>query len=166
MGTLVFTTADVKKLLDELHSSTAFQATVDELSDVSCFHDGVRRNALGQTEDEAERAGTFFEPSAKYIKPDALGPRVLLVNSHGFYLLTNAILPGSSASRDTLAYARSMDPRTDSGWHTAAVAAMGGDDGSMNIPVAWLEYVVATGARELRVKVTETSVSLLSVEGP
>lgn len=35
MGTLVFTTADVKKLLDELHSSSAFQATVDELSETS-----------------------------------------------------------------------------------------------------------------------------------
>lgn len=88
------------------------------------------------------------------------------MNSHGVYLLTNAILPGSPASRDTLAYARGMDPRTDSGWHTASVAAMGGDDGSMAIPVAWLEHVVATGARELRLKVTETSVSLLSVVGP
>ncbi|NTZ41079.1 DUF3085 domain-containing protein [Enterobacter sp. JMULE2] len=166
MGTLVFTTADVKKLLDELHSSTAFQATVDELSDASCFHDGLRRNAEGQTEDEAVRAGTIFDPSAKYIKPDALGPRVLLVNSNGVYLLTNAILPGSPASRGSLAYARGMDPRTDSGWHTASVATMGGDDGSMTIPVAWLEHVVGTGASELRVKVTETSVSLLCAEGP
>lgn len=163
MGTLVFTTDDVKKLLDELHSSTAFQATVDELSDASCFLDGVRRNAEGQTADEAEWAGKFFEPSAKYIKPDALGPRVLLVNSHGVYLLTNAILPGSPASRDTLAYALGMDPRTNCDWHTASVAVMGGDDGTMVIPVAWLEHAVAAGARELRLKLTETSVRLLSV---
>lgn len=162
MATLVFKIADVKKVLADLAAATDFQATEDELFDPACFVGGVARNAGGKTEEEAEATGEVFWPSVKYLRPECLGPRIILANSHGIYLLSNAVLPGSPASRDALAYARGIDPRTDADWHAKARIAMGGDDGSMTIPVAWLHRTVASGDKELRLSITATAVKLLN----
>ncbi len=70
---------------------------------------GALLNAEGQTEEEARKAGRVFFPSSSKIASTHLVPKVLLAHSHGVYLITNAELEGSPASRDTVAYAQGMN---------------------------------------------------------
>nr|WP_233341429.1 DUF3085 domain-containing protein [Escherichia coli] len=88
------------------------------------------------------QTGEFFWPSSKHIDPARLTPQILLVKDHGVYLITNASLDGTPVSRDTVVYARGMNPSVDDEWYDEAEEALGGDDSSVSIPVAWFELAL------------------------
>lgn len=162
MTTLVFQMADIIKLIEEIRTAKSFSVTEDQLYDPACYPGGALLNAEGQTEEEARKAGRIFLPSSSKIASTHLAPQVLLAHSHGVYLITNAELEGSPASRDTVAYARGMNPELDEDWNYACDAALGGSDCSYTIPVEWLELAVEKGFKEFRLRMSETTITLIS----
>ncbi|EAY2657443.1 DUF3085 domain-containing protein [Salmonella enterica subsp. enterica serovar Typhimurium] len=162
MTTLVFEMADINKLIEEIRTAKTFSVTADQIYDPACYPGGALLNAGGQTEEEARKAGRVFFPSSSKIASTHLVPKVLLAHSHGVYLITNAELEGSPASRDTVAYAQGMNPKLDEDWDYACDAALGGSDCSYTIPVEWLELAVEQGFQEFRLRMSETKIKLVT----
>ncbi|MBX0104098.1 DUF3085 domain-containing protein, partial [Salmonella enterica subsp. enterica serovar Typhi] len=117
MTTLTFEIAGVKKLLEELRSAKRFNATIEQLFEPSNYPGGTPLNEEGKTEVEMNQTGGIFWPSSKHIDPARLTPQILLVKDHGVYLITNASLDGTPVSRDTVVYARGMNPSVDDEWY-------------------------------------------------
>ncbi len=162
MTTLTFEIAGVKKLLEELRSAERFNATIEQLFEPSNYPGGTPLNEEGKTEVEMNQTGGIFWPSSKHIDPARLTPQILLVKDHGVYLITNASLDGTPASRDTVVYARGMNPSVDDEWYDEAEEALGGDDSSVTIPVAWFELALKKKFNAFSIKVSPTKITLVN----
>lgn len=160
MTTLIFSISEVKKLVDELNRAGSFTATTDDLFNADFYPGGELRNEAGQTMAEVESKGGIFWPSSRHIDKSHLRPMLILENDHGVYLMTNAELEGSPASRRTVAYAAGMDPEKDDDWDYYASSVFGGDDSSTVIPVDWFKLAEERGDRSFKIKVCENSVRL------
>ncbi|BCI29654.1 MULTISPECIES: DUF3085 domain-containing protein [Enterobacteriaceae] len=108
------------------------------------------------------QTGGIFWPSSKHIDPARLTPQILLVKDHGVYLITNASLDGTPVSRDTVVYARGMNPSVDDEWYDEAEEALGGDDSSVSIPVAWFELALKKKFNAFSIKVSPTKITLVN----
>lgn len=116
----------------------------------------------GQNRSGNEPDGGIFWPSSKHIDPARLTPQILLVKDHGVYLITNASLDGTPVSRDTVVYARGMNPSVDDEWYDEAEEALGGDDSSVSIPVAWFELALKKKFNAFSIKVSPTKITLVN----
>ncbi|EDC3150220.1 DUF3085 domain-containing protein [Salmonella enterica] len=162
MFTLTFEMSGVKKLLEELRSAERFNATIEQLFDPANYPGGTPLNEAGKTEVEINQTGGIFWPSSKHIDTTRLTPQILLVKDHGVYLVTNASLEGTSASRDTVAYARGLNPSVDDEWYDEAEEAMGGDDSSVSVPLAWFELAIEKKFKAFCLKVSPTKITMVN----
>ncbi|WP_332103990.1 DUF3085 domain-containing protein [Escherichia coli] len=126
------------------------------------LNEPVTLNEEGKTEVEMNQTGGIFWPSSKHIDPARLTPQILLVKDHGVYLITNASLDGTPVSRDTVVYARGMNPSVDDEWYDEAEEALGGDDSSVSIPVAWFELALKKKFNAFSIKVSPTKITLVN----
>ncbi|TNC80799.1 MAG: hypothetical protein C9356_11795 [Oleiphilus sp.] len=163
MPIATFDIKDVQKLVDEIKdhqkSGGRFSATMDMIFEGDNFEGGVPLNEDGHSEKECQ--GTFW-PSSKHIKPEAIVPMLRLVGDHGVYLITNQIREDGQAPSKTglIAYASGCNPNKDDDYDDNK-RFFGGDDGSVDIPVAWAELAIKSGAKHFKIKLSSKSVSLV-----
>ncbi|MBW3762683.1 DUF3085 domain-containing protein [Aeromonas veronii] len=162
MSIISFNIQEVKKLVDELKAAQAYSASTDDLFNPAMYSDGIPRDEHGRSEQEAEKLGEFFWPSSKYINQSKVKPALVLVGDHGLYLITNAKVEGSPASRGTVVYAAGCNPMLDDDFYENKCELFGDDDGSVTLPMAWAEWAIQNKMKEFRIKSTSGSISLVT----
>lgn len=161
MSLITFKIQDVKKLIAELNAAQAYSASTEQLFNPEMYPDGIPRDEEGRSEQEAEQAGQFFWPSAKYIDQSKVKPSLKLVGDHGVYLITNAKAEGTPASRGTVVYAVGCNPVLDDDFDDNTRGLFDGDDGVVNIPPAWAQWAIDNKKRTLRIQSTGNMVRLV-----
>ena len=159
MTILIFEIEEVKKLLAELDAAKTFNTTVEDLFNNKLYPGGVLLNGAGQTEAEALASGRDFWPSDMNIDAKKIRPKFVLSNTNGVFLVTNACLNGSPASRGTVAYAQDMNPDLNSDWFDYSLVAFGGDDCSVPIPYEWFLKTLQLGLSHFKIEVSDSTVS-------
>lgn len=162
MSIISFNIQEVKKLVDELKAAQAYSASTDDLFNPAMYSDGIPRDEHGRSEQEAEKLGEFFWPSSKYINQSKVKPALVLVGDHGLYLITNAKVEGSPASRGTVVYAAGCNPTLDDDFYENKCELFGDDDGSVTLPMAWAEWAIQNKMKEFHIKSTSGSISLVT----
>jgi hypothetical protein len=161
MSILTFKTRDVKLLVQELDSANSYSPTSEDLFNPAMFLDGIPRNEHGHSEKEANKLGEFFWPSAKYIVQSRIKPALILVGDQGVYLITNAKVAGTPASRGTVSYASGCDPKINDDFYENKEMLFGGDDGSISIPYSWAQWAIQHKTNTFRIKLTANSVEFM-----
>ncbi len=151
MTTLVFEMADINKLIEEIRTP---QKRFRSPQIRSMTRHAIRGSPSLTLRDRLKKRRVklvgFSFPSSSKLPAHIWCQKCFSAHSHGVYLITNAELEGSPASRDTVAYAQGMNPKLDEDWDYACDAALGGSDCSYTIPVEWLELAVEQGFQEFR----------------
>lgn len=158
-GIIAFRSVDVKPLLDELTHADAYSPTTEDLFNPEMYPDGVPRDKEGRSESEVE----FFWPDASRVIQSSVEPSLILVgDGGGIYLITNAKVPGTPNERGTVAYAIGCNPQVDEDSYDNKRTIFGGDDGAVKLPPRWFQYFVDAGRAEVKIRLKDDSVELVS----
>ncbi|EGA8339132.1 DUF3085 domain-containing protein [Edwardsiella piscicida] len=123
MSILRFDIQDVKKLLAELEAAEQFKPTIDDM----------------------------FAREIKHIRRKKIRPSLMLVGDHGLYLITNAKLDGTPASRGAVAYAKGCNPHVDQDFDDNKCKLFGSSDGTITIQPFLAYLAVKQGKSEFRI---------------
>lgn len=101
-----------------------------------------------------------------YSDPPEYGPDSLtLVHDDGVYLMSGSkkrqLAPGGA--KCLVQYAEGLDPRKDKDVWEMSRYAVGGDDFAEPLPLEWFVKAMEGGATEVRIKMSETSVTFNAV---
>lgn len=85
-----------------------------------------------------------------------------LVADHGLYMITNAVLGEGNTPLNTgmIVFAKGCNPDIDDDFYDEKCRIFGDDDGSVDIPLSWLELAAKKGKRSFSINLGKTQVKL------
>lgn len=129
------------------------------------YWDTVPLNKEGLTEGqfakESGNKGMFFPDSSK-INESKLPNSFSLVGDHGVYMLPNKVLGKTPSESGFVVHAKGCNPDIDEDFYENKRVIFGGDDGAIQIPFEWVLIAKENNNEQLKIKLNQDSVSLVS----
>lgn len=150
---------ELARIVREQAAEKGCNPNMDQIFDGSLYPNGEPLDEKGRTEKQAEAEGGFFWPSAKQITGE-VKPTLTLVGDSGLYLLGNQISDEPASKSGHLVYAKGCNPSSDDDFYDEKQRIWGGDDGSVSIPLEWVDLAVKAGKRRFSIKLLKNSIQL------
>lgn len=165
MTTLSFSINDletVTALAKTYSEKYGLRPTTEDLFNGDLYPGGVPIDADGKTEQEVESNGGIFWPSSEKIDTTKIELQLQLVGDQGVYLMTNVKYPKGEtpSSQKMVVYASGCNPEEDEDFYENKCQKFGGDDGSVSLPIGWVEHALKKGKNTFSINLNRNSVKL------